>query len=414
VLETSKKLGGVFTYEIIGGKRITFVTDPATYRIVFFARDSKDVKLDSAKIAYHWFGIPKQIAHDYTRPGLDTTRQAMAYGKVKAANDKVGTYILNTFKEWPIKGTRDLWDVAMLTFIPVVQHLFGEDTFAASACPHLAETLWAYDEDFKKVANGMPRKFFPEMEERAQELASVFETSIEKGNHLSDQCPVMKARLSVMDDPDNKKISPKDKGRFMFSVFWASQGNTIPGTFWMLLLILSHPRVKARLTEEVRSDKAFMKTTTNFGTEHLPYLQACVKETLRLKVANITLRDVVNSVEVEDSNGKKFIIPKGDEVTVASYVQHFDDRVYENPHEFRPERWLEKDFSDYEWFPFGAGTNKCSGRHLAQMELATVAALFVRTFDCDIIDPVPEEDWENTVAMVAPAKRSCRFTYKKL
>jgi len=43
---------------------------------------------------------------------------------------------------------------------------------------------------------------FPDMEERAQKLADVFGKSIREGNHLKDSCPVMKARLEVMEDPN--------------------------------------------------------------------------------------------------------------------------------------------------------------------------------------------------------------------
>lgn len=49
---------------------MTFLADPAAYRVVFYAKDSEDVELDSPKLAYHWFGIRKDIAKEYTLPGL--------------------------------------------------------------------------------------------------------------------------------------------------------------------------------------------------------------------------------------------------------------------------------------------------------------------------------------------------------
>jgi len=211
----------------------------------------------------------------------------MYHYKMKPANDEVGHSALRAMAEWGETGTRDLWDVAMLTYWPVVQHLFGAETFSPALSPNAIETLWAYDEDFKQVANGMPRSMFPEMEARAKEISNIFETAIEKGAHLSEGCPLMHARLGVMDDPDHSKVSAAQKARFMFSVFWASQGNTIPGTFWMLALVVGDPEVRRKATEEARRvfrDAPVPGAKAGFDTSLLPYITACVKETLRMKV----------------------------------------------------------------------------------------------------------------------------------
>jgi cytochrome P450 len=412
LLRTRQRLGGVFSYEIAGGRTMTFIADPDVWRLVFYAKGSDHSKLESDKLAYHWFGIDKQVSKEFTFPGLDATRDAMLYYKMKAANAQVGRSVLDAFSQWDASGERDLWEVAMMTFVPVVQHLFGEETFPVAMCPHAAQTLWNYDEDFKKVANGMPRSMFPQMEERAKELAHIFETSIAKGNHLSDACPVMKARLGVMHDPDHAKVSIEKKARFMFSVYWASQGNTIPGTFWLLVHVVGNPSIRAKAEKEAR--EKFVPGGT-FDTSELPYITACVRETLRLKVANITHRSMTKDVDVKLSTGETYRIPEGQTVTTASYLQHYNPDIYKNPLEFRPERWLDEntELSETDWFPFGAGTNMCSGRHLAQMELALVLTLFLREFDAALIDAIPEEDWDNTVAMVSPIKRSCRFKYVK-
>lgn len=49
---------------------MTFVADPAAYRVVFYAKGREDVELDSEKLAYHWFGIPKEISQAYTLDSL--------------------------------------------------------------------------------------------------------------------------------------------------------------------------------------------------------------------------------------------------------------------------------------------------------------------------------------------------------
>ena len=43
--------------------------------------------------------------------------------------------------------------------------------------------------------------------------------------------------------------------------------------------------------------------------------------------------------------------------------------------------------------PYVFTTSSCSGRHLLTLELPTLVALFVRTFDAELIDPIPEPNW---------------------
>lgn len=63
--------------------------------------------------------------------------------------------------------------------------------------------------------------------------------------------------------------------------------------------------------------------------------------------------------------------PGGSIVGCSPYELHFNPTVFPNPHEFRPERWLEPDTSEATkyWFAFGAGPRACIARNLATLEL---------------------------------------------
>ena len=172
--------------------------------------------------------------------------------------------------------------------------------------------------------------------------------------------------------------------------------------------------MRLKATHEARATFRDAPIEGSFDTSKLPYINACVKETLRLKVANITHRKTVRDIDVTTSDGRQYRLAKGETLTAASYLQHYNPQVFPEPHLFRPERWFEKEYEETDWFPFGAGTNMCSGRHLAQMEMALLLAIFLREFDTELIDPIPDENWENTVAMVSPQERSCRFRYTRV
>jgi len=94
--ECDRSCGGVFTFEIIGGRRMTIVTDPKLLDLVFSPGEySNDeavgdaVTVEMDKLAYAWFGIPKEIC-GYTRVGLNATRKILAPDKVRMGH-AVGT-----------------------------------------------------------------------------------------------------------------------------------------------------------------------------------------------------------------------------------------------------------------------------------------------------------------------------------
>ncbi len=101
----------------------------------------------------------------------------------------------------------------------------------------------------------------------------------------------------------------------------------------------------------------------------LPYLGAVCQEALRIHpVAMLTFP---RRVEAPVECGGHQLSP-GDLVLGCIHQLHQREDLYPNPDEFRPERFLERSFSPYEYMPFGAGVRRCVGTALAQHELKIV------------------------------------------
>jgi cytochrome P450 len=76
-------------------------------------------------------------------------------------------------------------------------------------------------------------------------------------------------------------------------------------------------------------------------------------------------------------------VPRGTTVLMSQWVVHRDPRLFEQPDQFRPERWLDgllATLPKYAYFPFGGGPRVCIGNTFALMELVLVQATIARQF----------------------------------
>jgi cytochrome P450 len=74
-------------------------------------------------------------------------------------------------------------------------------------------------------------------------------------------------------------------------------------------------------------------------------------------------------------------LPAGVSVTPSIWLVHHDPRLYPEPEEFRPERFLDGGAESYAWIPFGGGTRRCIGAAFAQLEMREVIGCVLRRAD---------------------------------
>jgi cytochrome P450 len=142
----------------------------------------------------------------------------------------------------------------------------------------------------------------------------------------------------------------------LFTMLAAGHETTATGLAFAFELLLRNPQALARLREELDGD----------GDD--AYLDAVVKETLRL-------RPVIDAAErtlTAPRTVAGWELPAGVKVYPGIALVHLREDLYERPHEFRPERFLQEDAASYSWLPFGGGIRRCIGAALAQAEMSEV------------------------------------------
>lgn len=111
-----------------------------------------------------------------------------------------------------------------------------------------------------------------------------------------------------------------------------------------------------------------------------------VDETLRLYPPV----HATNKAVVKDLDVGSVTIPAGWEVLVPEYVLYRDDRYFERPDEFLPDRWDDASPLHLErraYFPFLTGPKFCVGKHFAVLEATEAIDRFRARFRHSMIDP---------------------------
>ncbi|KAH8927524.1 cytochrome P450 [Atractiella rhizophila] len=126
----------------------------------------------------------------------------------------------------------------------------------------------------------------------------------------------------------------------------------------------------------------------------LPLLNACINETLRIHppVASGLPREIINSPLIIQST----VIPVGTTVSVPFATVAKDERYFDKPNEFRPERWLpsrpkDETFNVRASQPFTTGPYSCVGKNLAWEELRTVLTVVLRRYDFKLSQEFSDE-----------------------
>lgn len=163
---------------------------------------------------------------------------------------------------------------------------------------------------------------------------------------------------------------------------------------WAIAELIKNPSIMVQLQQELTTVVGSDRLVTELDLPHLPYLQAVVKETLRLHPPTpLSLpRFAEESCEIFG-----YHIPKGATVLINVWAIARDPKEWVDPLEFKPERFLpggEKVDVDikgnnFEVIPFGAGRRICVGISLGikmvQLLIATLAHAF--DWELDGLDP---------------------------
>ena len=159
----------------------------------------------------------------------------------------------------------------------------------------------------------------------------------------------------------------------MLTFLFAGHETTALSLTYIWHLLSANPDAEARLHDEL--DELLDGKPGIEDVFAFEYTEAVVKEAMRLfPPAHEIRRSPAEDVEIGG-----YTIPEGCLITLPAWVLHRDDRFWDDPEQFRPERFLEdSDRPEYAYFPFGGGPRRCIGQQFAMTEAQLVLATLAR------------------------------------
>jgi cytochrome P450 len=186
------------------------------------------------------------------------------------------------------------------------------------------------------------RRLAPDLADRDDILSLLLQATHEDGSPMSD-------------------VELRDE---LVTLLVAGHETTATALSWAVERLARDPERLGRLRDEVAAGED-------------AYLDAVVKETLRLRpVLPIVVRRLTEAVEIGGH-----LLPAGTKVAPCIYLLHRREDVYDDPHSFRPERFLDQPAGTYTWIPFGGGVRRCLGASFALLEMKQVLAALVERLD---------------------------------
>jgi unspecific monooxygenase len=182
----------------------------------------------------------------------------------------------------------------------------------------------------------------------------------------------------------------------LMTLLIAGHETTATALAWALYWIHHLPEVREKLLQELDSLGENPDPNAIFRA---PYLNAVCSETLRLyPVAMLVLNRLVKSpLKIM---GYEF--EPGTLLVPCIYLAHHRQDLYPESKQFKPERFLERQFAPSEYLPFGGGNRRCIGMALALFEMKLVLATVLSQWQMELADSKPVQPLRKG-ALIGPA-----------
>lgn len=255
----------------------------------------------------------------------------------------------------------------MTTAIQLTANRFG---FAMSFVPLLQQDLgrWSPGGRFWQMRRKTDQLIYDEIQTRREH------PDLERTDVLS--------LLLAARDEQGQPMTDMELRDELVTLLVAGHETTATALSWALYWIHYLPDVKEKLMAELAT---IVRPFNPMAIARLPYLNAVCSEVLRIYpvafLAQLRITRVPMTIAGYELEAGSYLAP-------CIYLSHRRPDLYPDPNRFNPDRFLERQFSAYEYFPFGGSDRRCIGAAFALFEMKLVLATILTQHHLQLMNPV--------------------------
>ncbi|KAL3875523.1 hypothetical protein ACJMK2_033468 [Sinanodonta woodiana] len=200
-------------------------------------------------------------------------------------------------------------------------------------------------------------------------------------NKMEDFIDAFLLEIKNHQDQKDSTFTKKQLSKTVLDLFSAGTETTATTITWALLYLAVKQDIQARVFYEINEVVGTDRLPSLQDKRKLVYTEAFIMEILR--ACNIVTVSLPHTCSV-DLKFRGFDISKGTILLPDIDSVLFDPKIWGDPEEFRPERFIGEDgtlLKPEEFIPFFTGRRNCVGESLARMELDLFIPALVQRFE---------------------------------
>ncbi|KAH8277808.1 hypothetical protein KR018_007651 [Drosophila ironensis] len=208
---------------------------------------------------------------------------------------------------------------------------------------------------------------------------------------------------------DGRPLTSEELYEEVSTFMFEGHDTTTSGVAFAVFLLSRHIDEQRKLFKEqceVMGASDLGRDATFQEISQMKYLDLFIKEAQRLYpsvpfVGRYTEKDYV----IEGN-----LVPKGTTLNLGIIMLGYNDKVFKDPHKFKPVRFELEKPGPFEYVPFSAGPRNCIGQKFALLEIKTVVSKIIRNFEVlpALDELVSKDGYVKTTLGMAPEERKMR------
>jgi cytochrome P450 len=223
-----------------------------------------------------------------------------------------------------------------------------------------------------------------QMRQRQRQVHDLLQAEIEERRTGGDEgrTDVLSLMLAARDE-NGQAMTDEELRDELLTILFAGHETTATTLAWAFYQIHRQPEVLEKLLKELDTIE---ESASSMEMAQLPYLTAVCQETLRMYPVLPVIFPRITKVPVEIAG---YSFEPGTTLMPTIYLVHYREDLYPDAQQFKPERFLERQYSPSEYLPFGGGSRRCLGYALAQLEMKLVLATILSKYQLALAEDKP-------------------------